>query len=505
MIKALLVLVVLALAGCGRQTPQKQEAEVANVSITHYSAGAELFVEFPPLVKGEAASFAAHLTRLSDFKPVTEGSAEIVLSGGQAPSEQATGQPSDSPGIFRIVITPQNAGKRRLSLRLSSAGLISVHELGELEVYADKAAAKAGAKPEKKEEGIAFSKEQQWRIPFASEPVQPRLVRESIPVNALVRSRPAGEAQVAAPGAGLLRAGPTGFPQLGMKVTAGQVLAYLVPRLGGENDAASLELARRKAQVELEHATRDRARLETLFAAEAVPEKRVLEARAREEVARAELRAAQQRLSGYSGGQNGVALKAPVGGTVVAVLTSPGAAVAEGQALIHIAELSRLWLEARVAESDIGRVSTPQGVFFRLDGDSQSTVLESGRNARLVTYGGMVDPETRTVPAIFEFANPAGRLRMGMRFRAWLYTGRASEGPAVPASALVDESGQAVVFVQKSGETFERRLVETGPRDGDWVALRAGIAPGERVVTRGAYQLRLAAIAPAALGHGHAH
>ena len=55
------------------------------------------------------------------------------------------------------------------------------------------------------------------------------------------------------------------------------------------------------------------------------------------------------------------------------------------------------------------------------------------------------------------------------------------------------------------GEAFVRRVVETGIRDGDWIAIRGGLQAQERVVSKGAYQVRLAASAPAALGHGHAH
>jgi membrane fusion protein, heavy metal efflux system len=117
----------------------------------------------------------------------------------------------------------------------------------------------------------------------------------------------------------------------------------------------------------------------------------------------------------------------------------------------------------------------------------------------------MVDAQTRTVPAIFEFANPAGRLRAGTRVAAYLFTGRSAQGIAVPVSALVDEGPQTVLYVQSGGESFQRRVVVPGPRDGDWVAVPSGVAPGERVVTAGAYQVRLAAAAPAAAGHGHAH
>jgi multidrug efflux pump subunit AcrA (membrane-fusion protein) len=133
------------------------------------------------------------------------------------------------------------------------------------------------------------------------------------------------------------------------------------------------------------------------------------------------------------------------------------------------------------------------------------TVLENGRNARLVASGGMVDRETRTAPVIFEFENPDRRLRAGSSLQVHVYTGRMLTGPAVPASALIDEAGQAIVYLQQSGESFERRVVQPGLRDGDWVAITRGLKAGERVVTKGANDVRLAAAAPAAAGHGHAH
>lgn len=207
----------------------------------------------------------------------------------------------------------------------------------------------------------------------------------------------------------------------------------------------------------------------------------------------------------YAGGSGGIPLKSPVAGTVVAVGAGAGAAVTDGQTLIHVADLGKLWLEARVPENELGRVTQPAGAFFRLDGEDTARVLEVGKNARLVAFGGLVDKDSRTVPAIFEMDNPAGRLRAGMNLRVGLFTGRTEQTLAVPASAIVDDSGQPVVFVQTEGESFERRVVTLGTRDGDWVAVRSGLAAGERVVTLGAYQVRLAATAPAALGHGHAH
>ncbi len=490
--------------GAAHQEGEGGHGHGGGVAVTHYSDSTELFVEFPVLVKNEEAAFAAHLTHLADFKAVAGGRLTVVLSGNGQPEERAGVGVSQTAGIFRPTLRPQQSGKRRLVFEISAPGWSATHDMGEVVVYRDRQAADAAAGPTTGG-GIKFTKEQQWKMDFAHLPAVEREVRESVAVLATLRPRGSGEAHLSAPAIGLLHAGPGGFPQLGMKVAAGQILAYLSPRLGGETDLATLGLSAQRAFINLQHATRERERLEGLLAIEAVPAKRVIEARRSEELSQAELKAAQQRNATYQGGTGGIALKSPIAGTVVAVSAVPGAAVAEGQSIFHVADLGRLWLEARVPESAVARIIKPLGVYFSLDGVREATVLEVGRNAQLVAFGGLVDATTRTLPAIFEFDNKSGVLRAGMNLQARLYTGRSVKGIAVPASALVDDGGQSVVFVQKEGESFERRAVEIGPRDGDWVALKSGVAAGERVVTRGAYQVRLAAAQPAAMGHGHAH
>ena len=77
--------------------------------------------------------------------------------------------------------------------------------------------------------------------------------------------------------------------------------------------------------------------------------------------------------------------------------------------------------------------------------------------------------------------------------------------PAVPAAALIDDAGRPIVFVQREGETFERRAVTVGPRSGDLVQIIEGVKPGERVVTKGAYLVRLASLSTSVPAHGHVH
>lgn len=511
---------LVVLAGCtaredepghpheGEQATHEEHGHGGGIAVTNYTDKTELFVEYAPLAKGEESAFAAHLTWLAaqGFQAVAEGKLSVTLSGGGFPEEQAEASVSDTPGIFRPVIKPQHTGKRQLVLRLAWSQGSVTHDLGEVTVYADRKSAGA-AMPHEEEDAaaIAYSKEQQWKIPFATQPVGELSVRESIAATATLRPGTDREAIIAAPDAGLLRAAPAGFPRVGSTVKAGQVVAYLAPRLGGESDVATLRLEVERARIAAEQARVDRERLEGLFKLEAVPEKRLRDAAGREDLANAELAAAQQRLLTFSGGSGGIALKSPVAGQIVAVGALPGAAVSAGQSVVHVADLTRLWLDARIAENDVARVTQPSGAYFMTEANGESITLEVGRNARLIAFGGMVDPGTRTVPAIFEFENPNGRLRAGMNLQARIYTGRTTQGVAVPASAVIDDNGTPVVFVLRDGESFERRAITPGTRDGEWVAVQSGLTVGERVVTLGAYQIRLAATAPAAIGHGHAH
>ncbi|MCK7496273.1 MAG: hypothetical protein MZW92_39135 [Comamonadaceae bacterium] len=99
---------------------------------------------------------------------MTEGRVTVVLSTDSDNERFEAAAPS-SPGIFRPVVKPQSAGKRQLVLQLESGNDIVMHMLGEVEVYAD--AASGGAQrptTTTKAATIAFLKEQQWKIAFAT-------------------------------------------------------------------------------------------------------------------------------------------------------------------------------------------------------------------------------------------------------------------------------------------------------------------------------------------------
>lgn len=487
--------------------PASAEAEHAHGAdgekITHFTAKTELFVEFPRLVAGEKSAFAAHLTRLADFKALAAGKVSVILSGGGQANEVFSTEIPTQPGIFRPEVLPKQAGEREMTIEVATPDYTVRHVLGPVTVYPDRKSADA-APGEHDDGGIGFTKEQQWKVDFATAEVTKRPLRAAITATGMLRGRPDGEALLTAPAPGQVQSAGK-FPVLGQSVTKGEVLAYLTPRLGGDTDMASLQAEARKAKVELDQASRERSRMESLFKDEAVPEKRLLAARAGEESARAGFAAAQGRLGQYGGSAGGIPLRAPVSGTIADVRVSPGAFALEGSLLFHIADRRVLWLELRVPESEAARLTAPSGATFHVDGVEQGFEIIPGKNGRLIATGGAVDVTTRTVPVLFEFTQPDERLRIGMAVKAQVYAGAAREAVAIPASAVLDENGIATVFVMTSGESFERRPVRIGARDGDWIEVVEGLEPGQRVVSRGAWLVKLAATRTGEIGHGHAH
>lgn len=502
---------VLLLSGCSEETQDRTQIEAEHghahgtggEKFTHFTEHTELFVEFAPLVVGESSAFAAHLTTLADFRAITAGKVTVRLHSEGQPDEVFSVDGPTQPGIFRPEATPKIAGERELSIEVATPAFKVTHFLGPVTVFPDRAAAEAEP-PAHDDEGIAFTKEQQWKVEFATSEVITRPMRASVRATGTVRARPDGESMITAPAAGLLQ--PAGsFPRLGETVKKGQLLGYLIPRLGGETDLATLRAEGSKAQVEEQLASEELTRLEGLYREEAIPEKRLLEARAKATSAQAHAQATRQRLAQYSGGGGGVPLRAPVAGTLVDLRLAPGAFIEEGALLFHIADRRHLWLELRVAEADAMRLVNPSGAAFKPINADRGIEITAGKNGKLIAVGGVVDAVTRTVPVIFEFSAPEQHLPLGMAVQAQIFAGSARDGVAIPASSVLDEGGIPTVFVQSSGESFERVTVRLGARDGEWVEVLDGLAPGQRVVSRGAYLVKLAATKTGEIGHGHAH
>jgi membrane fusion protein, heavy metal efflux system len=507
---ALAALATLLAAACDRigLHSHEHDEERGEIAITQFSDRTELFVEFPQLVVGEESPFAAHVTDLTDFKPLLAGEVTAVLAAPGAAAQRVSEGAPRAPGIFVPHVVPERAGPHVLTIEVRTETFSVTHDLGTVTVFPDLHAA-LHADPDDEDDGIAFLKEQQWQVEFATDVVGSRTLRRGLPAAGFLRAAANADSVITAPVAGFVLRGDHTWRVVGETVQRGDRLAMLAPRLSASSDVLSLELARDTAATSHALARQQLERLEDLLERQAVPERSVVEARAAVAQARAQLDAAERRLEllRRDGSEDaaGIALLAPISGELVEARLPPGAYVEEGAALFRIVDTSRLWLEVRIPEADVIQLGQPAGAVFRLTGSAQEVEIEPGRNGRLVSTGRVVDPETRTVAVIFELEGSEGSLPIDAFVRVRLLTGEAVTRLAVPESAIVDDAGQTVVFVQLGGESFERRVVETGIRDAGHLEIVSGLAAGERIVTRGAYLVRLAAASPSEAGVGHTH
>ena len=471
--------------------------------VTHFTEDTELFVEYPALVVGEPSRFLAHFTRLADFSPVRDGTLDVELRQDGALKARFRVRAPTRDGLFTPEVTPRSAGDYALALSLTAEGLDVTHALGTVTVHATLEAVPDAEEAE--HGGISYLKEQQSQSHFALAKVVPRVIRSSLPAPARISAPPDRFATLRAPVPGIVSASSDDFIAVGDRVKRGQRLATLRPLLSGSTDAATLQLAVQRAEADERLALQDLERLQGLFAAGAVAEYRVHQAEQRLRVARAETRAARARLEqiANTSPDAGIAVVAPVGGRVVDLRITPGAVVAADAVLAQIAGEGELWLTAQIAEADATRITAPTGAWFDL-GDHRYH-LAVGDNARLVSVGGVIDNTSRTLPVTFSFRPDTDGLRIHQRVAAHVLTGESMSALAVPRSALIDDGGRPVVYVQRGGETFERRPVRIGAHDATHVAIISGVDVGERVVNLGAYDVHLAAAEPAEAGHGHAH
>jgi cobalt-zinc-cadmium efflux system membrane fusion protein len=175
------------------------------------------------------------------------------------------------------------------------------------------------------------------------------------------------------------------------------------------------------------------------------------------------------------------AIRAPIAGTLVEKLITPGQLLQAGTtAAFTVANLSKVWVMAQVTPSELAGVRV---------GDTAE--IETGEGAASLTgvvdnVAALVNPDTRAVSARVVAANPGGVLKKQMYVRVRIQSQQASLGLLAPASAILrDDENLPFVYVVQANGSFARRRVTLGDRSGDQFAIPSGLNAGERIVADG--------------------
>ncbi len=170
-------------------------------------------------------------------------------------------------------------------------------------------------------------------------------------------------------------------------------------------------------------------------------------------------------------------------GIVSEILTSAGQSISPNVPLVKVSDLNRVWATADIYEQDIASVRLDQPVAVQV-----AAFPGLQFDGRLTFIGKQINSLTRTLPVRIEIANPDLKLTPDMFADLNIQTASMVSAILIPKEAIVDRAGQSIVFKQIAGK-YVPVEVKTARTFSDQVEVTSGLAPGDVIVSRGAFQL----------------
>lgn len=486
-----------ALAACNqhRHEPEQHDDHEDSFNYTAYSEHFELFVEADPFIAGETASILAHFSSLSDFKAVEAGKITAVLTMQGRESRQTPGQPTRK-GIYRFDVKPETAGKGSLRFEIANEkGQFEVI-LPEVIVFGSHAEAHEAAEENALNltNTTVFTKEQSWKIDFATAFPETEPFGEVVKTTAQVQSSQKSERIITANMNGIVMLAGDHLSE-GKLVEAGQVL-FSISGSGLADNNMAVRFTEAKNNFEKAEADYERAR--ELVKDKIVSEKDFLAAKNQFDNAKAVYDNLNKNFSA-----SGQRVSSPVSGYLKQLLVKNGSYVEAGQAVLIISQDKTLILRGDVPQRhapvlafiESATISTLSGETYSLD----------DLNGRVLSYGKSVNSENYMIPVTLQVDNRR-TLTTGSFVEIFLKTATRSKALTIPNSALLEEQGIYFVWVQTTPELFEKREVSLGKTDGLKSEVLKGITQADRIVTRGAMLIKLAQATGTLDAHsGHVH
>lgn len=189
-----------------------------------------------------------------------------------------------------------------------------------------------------------------------------------------------------------------------------------------------------------------------------------------------------QHASTLNDGSSSLPVRAPISGTVIERSIVLGTAVEPGESLYTVADLSTMWMQLSLAESQLSSIRVGSNVQSRFDAYEGITF-----EGEIVWIAPAVDAATRMVQARVLLTNPQGLLKDGLFGTAHLTSLTDRTALAVPAEAVQEVDGRTVVFRRLEDDLYESRVVQTGGVSDANILLIAGLDPADQIVVEGSY------------------
>ena len=348
----------------------------------------------------------------------------------------------------------------------------------------------AEAEHKHNENEINFPADQAARTDFKVEEIQPSTFNHVIPCTARILAAQGDEATIVAPISGVVSFGGKRL-STGAQVSRGLSLFTISSRdlaSGSQEDKIAAEYRRAEAEYN---------RLKQLVEDQIVARSEFEAAESAYLKAKAEYDAVAARSS-----EKGSNVGAPIAGYITSLSIGEGDFVEMGQPLATISQNRRLQLRADLPQRYYRELRTLKTANI-VDPATGESYRLADCGGRLLSVGRIADSGSTLIPVTFEFDN-RNDLPQGAIVEAYLIGAPIAETLVVPVTAVTEAQGLYYVYVQLDADCYERREVALGASDGERVQLLSGIEAGDRVVTRGAVNVKMAA-ASGAIPHSHQH
>ena len=512
--KTLFFAILFAVMGCAEHNHNEstEHHEHAHMqSFVAYTNNMEHFIQHEGLEVGKKSCITLYATGLDDFKPANADKVELLLNvGGKRISATAH---AIHKGMFHFDFIPEASGHGTMYIDIAGehahfdvdvehahSEACSHNHSHEGHSHAEHSHSHAhshaphpghGMAVEAKQNDVAFSKEQSWKIDFATAVAEKSSFDGVVKVAAKVNVTPDNFTTIVATTSGKVQF--AGNIIEGKSVKNDEALFYLEGSDVTDNDAA-VKYAEAESEYTLAKADYERKKL--LFIEKIVSEREYQAAEAA--FRRAEARyASMQR----SFGDGKVCLRSPLDGYVATLLVANGDYVQPGTPLAKIERTGNVNIVAELPVRYSQQLRNIKNVNIEL----QSGEIYTYNNIDKFTVGNSVN-ECNMIPVTVNVGNMDGVVPGSIVTLYLASENINAENVVVPRSAIVEEMGNYFVFVQSTPVSFEKRSVAVGPTDGLMVKVHSGVDAGERVVTKGAVVLKLSQGAAALDPHaGHVH
>jgi RND family efflux transporter MFP subunit len=466
--------------------------EIPRLDHTIWTDKTELFVEFPALIVGHGSRFAAHFTLLNKHQPVREGSVTVSLIKNDKGIRNTVEAPS-SPGIFSPTIQPKEAGNYQLVFELTTPEYSDKITIDDVTVYANVDEAIKALGTAEDDGSISFLKEQAWKIDFQTAAVVNGKIFDVINTSGVWTPSSSSVKTLVATSNGVVDFKVNSLTE-GTQVKQGQLLIN-VSSQGLASNNLSTEIA--KALANFEQAKAEYERKMELYESKIIPKAEFEKVESNYNISKSNY---QSLSSGVSDG--GKQIRAPFDGYITAINVANGDYVDQGTAIVTLGTLQSRVLKTQIAPSYGLTMENAQSIWFQTKDGQWRNVATSGGS--ILSIAKDVD-NSRPLISVFAKVNDDVDMPEGSLTQVQIAMGNATQNTMIPVNALLEDYGSYSVMAQLSGESFERRPVKIGKRNGENVEILQGLKVGEVVVITGAYQVKMASMSGTTPAHGHEH